>query len=79
MPKSIDECTYFTKRSLDNGYVIAWVFKGEDVLNVKYKCPNCGYEGELQQKFKRPIRFKCEKCGRSFLLSRLRGKSKRLA
>ena len=33
-PKSMDECIYFTNRTLDKGKIKAWVFKG--------KCPKCG-------------------------------------
>ena len=73
MPKSIDECDYFTKRTLDSGgYVIAWAFKGTKTLYAKYKCPKCGYEGEVEQEFRRPIRFKCANCGRTFMLTKLR-------
>ncbi len=83
MPSSIDECDYFTKRMLENdGYVIAWVFKGEDTMHIKYKCPKCGYEGvheaKYEKKSKKAIRFKCPKCGRTFIIGKLR-KSKRLA
>ncbi len=74
MPKSIEECKYFTRRSFDRGYVIAWVLKDEDVLHIKYKCPECGYEGEIEKEFKRPIRFKCEKCGHKFLITKLKKK-----
>lgn len=37
-PESMDECVYFTQRSLDNdnGEIMAWVFKGD--------CPKCGKE-----------------------------------
>ena len=35
MPKTPDECLYFTRRSLDNeGSIIAWVYKKD--------CPECG-------------------------------------
>ncbi|MBC8495756.1 hypothetical protein H8D36_06385 [archaeon] len=32
-PDSMDECVYFTRRVMDNGKTIAWVFKEE--------CPKC--------------------------------------
>ena len=33
-PESVDECIYFTNRTIDNGKVMAWVFK--------VKCQKCG-------------------------------------
>jgi DNA-directed RNA polymerase subunit RPC12/RpoP len=33
MPESMDECFYFTNRTIDSGSVIAWVYKP--------KCPKC--------------------------------------
>ena len=32
-PESMDECVYFTRRKIDNGSVVAWVFRE--------KCPVC--------------------------------------
>ena len=32
-PNSMDECVYFTSRSVGDGYVTAWVFRGD--------CPKC--------------------------------------
>ncbi|NQU99013.1 hypothetical protein HQ533_06135 [Candidatus Woesearchaeota archaeon] len=32
-PESMDECVYFTRRTIDNGKAMAWVFKEE--------CPKC--------------------------------------
>ncbi len=33
-PESVNECVYFTRRAVDKGHVMAWVFKE--------KCPKCG-------------------------------------
>lgn len=33
-PESTDECVYFTRRAVDKGHVMCWVFKE--------KCPKCG-------------------------------------
>jgi predicted RNA-binding Zn-ribbon protein involved in translation (DUF1610 family) len=33
-PESMEECIYFTRRTIDNGKAMAWVFKE--------KCPKCG-------------------------------------
>lgn len=34
MPESMEECIYFTRRSIDGGKIIAWVYKRP--------CPKCG-------------------------------------
>lgn len=96
-PQSMDECVYFTNRSINSGTVKAWVFKelcpkcgkalmGKSrdektgkvkiradeytcpecsytiekeeyesslIANVKYICPYCHNQGELQLPFKR--------------------------
>lgn len=33
-PESMDECVYFTRRAVDKGHVMCWVFRE--------KCPKCG-------------------------------------
>ena len=112
-PSSMDECIYFTNRIIDNGKIMAWVFKKECpkckkgvmgkplkkgnkidkkadhyvcyscgytegneqmenslVLNVEYKCPHCGHEGEATTEYQRKsfygvkaYIFSCQKCG----------------
>ena len=96
-PASMDECIYFTNRTIGTGKIKAWVFRGqcprckngfmgkprdkktgkakiradeyvcpkcsyklekgeyEDSLtvNIKYTCPHCQNEGEVQESFKR--------------------------
>lgn len=115
MPESMDECFYFTNRTLENnGSIIAWVHRpvcpkckkgimgkpvdpktgkvksradiyvckecGYEVekeemdptltVEVQYKCPKCGNEGETTTDYKRKsfkgvqaYVFTCEKCG----------------
>jgi len=58
-PNSIDECVYFTNRTLDKGKIKAWVFKKN--------CPNCNIlmSKPKNSKGKVLIRAKeyvCEKC-----------------
>ena len=114
MPESVNECIYFTNRTLgDSGKAIAWVYKKdcpkckkakmgkpvekgkvkirakeyicpecgfteekvehEDTLTVEiqYKCPYCGDEGEATTQYKRKTFegvkayvFECNKCGK---------------
>jgi len=85
-PKSIEELSYFTRRSLPNGgKVTVWVFKGEDIANIEYICPYCGYSGQKQKKFERVsvyrkiegkrkkvqvFKFNCDKCGKEIELEK---------
>ena len=95
-PTSMEDCIYFTNRTIDSGRAMAWVFrkecpkckndvlkkpstksgkpdkkspiygckscryeeKNEDtekdlVLNIEYKCPHCGNEGETTTDYRR--------------------------
>jgi len=88
MPESMDECFYFTNRTLDNGKgnIIAWVKRplcpkckkakmGKPVDpktgKVKkkadfYQCPACKYEvtcEEFDPTMKVEIQYKCPFCG----------------
>ena len=86
-PNSIEECSYFTKRQLLNdnnevkGSLMAWVFKGEDLINISYICPFCNFKGELQLqnswvkkriggKVREVLEFKCENCERSIKIEK---------
>jgi DNA-directed RNA polymerase subunit RPC12/RpoP len=113
MPDSVDECFYFTNRTIDNGKATAWVYKplcpkckkakmGKPVdpktgkvkkraeiyvcpackyevnsdafdetlkVEIMYKCPYCGNEGEATTEYKRKkfqgvdaYIFTCQKC-----------------
>lgn len=59
-PKSMDECFYFTNRTIDSGGAMAWVFRKE--------CPQCK-EGRLGKPIKKNGRvdkkagyYECPKC-----------------
>lgn len=119
-PASMEECVYFTNRTIDLGRAIAWVFRKECskckkgfmgkpqekggkvdkkadhyvcyscgykesndefekslVLNVEYKCPYCGNEGETTTEYKRKnfegmpsYVFECEKCHKKIGLTK---------
>ncbi|OYT42484.1 MAG: hypothetical protein B6U78_01125 [Candidatus Aenigmarchaeota archaeon ex4484_224] len=74
---------YITRREVPNskgeikGKVMIVKYKEEEFARVKYKCPECGYEGELQIPFKKPFIFKCEKCGFKFKIISLRAEIKK--
>ena len=58
-PESMDECVYFTRRTIGKGNVMAWIFKE--------KCPKCGKAmmGKPVEKGKVKIRAKeyvCPAC-----------------
>ena len=62
IPESMDECIYFTRRTLDNnGKIMAWVYRKT--------CPKCGEKmgKPLDPKTKKPkIRadtYECSACG----------------
>ena len=64
---SIMNIQYITNRELKNskgeikGKVRIIKYKEEKLARVKYKCPECGYEGEMKLPFKKPFRFSCQK------------------
>lgn len=126
-PESMEECLYFTNRTIGNGRAMAWVFRKECskchkgimgkplkkdgkadkkaehyvcnscgyqesneqvenglVLNVEYKCPYCGYEGETASEYKRKIFegvpsyvFECQKCHKRIGLTKKLKESKK--
>ncbi|MBD3303717.1 hypothetical protein GF343_01105, partial [Candidatus Woesearchaeota archaeon] len=62
LPDSMEECVYFTRRNIDKGKVVAWVFKE--------KCPKCGKalmgkpKDEKTGKVKiRAKEYVCPECG----------------
>ena len=88
MPESMDECFYFTNRTLENGKgnVIAWVYRpkcpkcGKGIMGkpvdpktgkVKkkadiYVCPECKYEvavEEMNPTLNVEVQYKCPFCG----------------
>lgn len=120
-PTSMEECLYFTNRTLgESGRAMAWVYRpecpackkgrigkpikkngkpdkkadyfecpeckhqisnaeAEEILKVevKYKCPHCGNEGETTTEYKRKsfqgvpaYVFTCDKCGEKIGLTK---------
>jgi DNA-directed RNA polymerase subunit RPC12/RpoP len=113
-PNSMEECLYFTNRSIGDGFAIAWVYRkecskckkgrlGKPIkkngkidkkadyyecplckyqegneetekslqLEVEYKCPHCGNEGETTTEYQRKVFegvpsyvFECGKCNK---------------
>jgi hypothetical protein len=120
MPDSVEECVYFTNRTIGTGRAMAWVFRKECpkckkgvlgkpikktgaidkksetcvcsscgytepteqaesglTLNVDYKCPYCGNEGQTTAKYERKVFegvpsyiFECTKCGKKIGLTK---------
>jgi len=61
-PESMEECVYFTRRTIDNGEAMAWV--------LKEKCPKCGkalmgkpLDPKTGQAKIRAKEYVCPKCG----------------
>jgi len=80
-PKEGDQVKYFTNRFLskrgEKGYTPGafakiWVFEGESVANVKYKCPYCLKDGDIQQEWSRPFKFSCGNCGKVIKIPKLK-------
>ena len=126
-PKSVEECVYFTNRTIGSGTVMAWVFRKECpkckkdimgkpqkkggkvdkkadhyvcyscgyqesndkvenslILNVEYRCPHCGFEGEATSEYKRKTFegvpsyvFECQKCKKKIGLTKKLKESKK--
>jgi len=74
-PKSMDECSFFTRRVLSDGTkTVAWVPVGQKFVNVVYDCGACKHHGEITQEFQKPITFNCQKCGIEIIVEPLKGK-----
>ncbi len=78
---NIGDTNYFTNRALDNekgepaGKIVMWRMKGEEEFRYILKCPFCGHEQEKKEEFtKKPYRPRCEKCGKSVVIAKLRKK-----
>ena len=71
------DCAYHTLRNLeDGGKLRILVLKGENQAHVEYVCSKCKNYGYKQEEWKRPFQFKCENCGATIKVSKLKGKSK---
>ncbi len=74
---------YITNRLLKNkngqetDSIRARVKANSDRLEGFYKCPECGYQGKIDQIFKRPINIRCEKCGFLMRVPKLKDEIKR--
>ena len=126
-PNSVEECVYFTNRTMDSGRAMAWVLRKECpkckkgimgkpqkkggkidkkadhyvcyscgytesseqvenslVINVEYKCPHCGNEGETTTEYMRKTFegvpsyvFECQKCRKKIGLTKKLKESKK--
>ena len=89
-----DKLAYFTRRKLDKGNVVIWMFEGDELCNIEYVCPHCGHSGEKQAEFKREkVRmeikgkkktvqafiFTCDKCGKEIKLEKWTKKGRKKA
>jgi ribosomal protein S27E len=83
MRRKILNYRYITNRVLNNkegkptGSIRARVKADSDVLEGFYKCSECGYDGKINQVFNRPINVKCEKCGITLKLPKLKDEIKK--
>ncbi len=126
-PNSMEECIYFTNRSIGDGFAIAWAYRkecpkckkgrlgkpikkngkidkkadnyecplckyqesNEEVekglqLEIEYKCPYCGHEGETTTEYQRKTFegvpsyvFECGECGKKIGISKRMKKTKK--
>jgi ribosomal protein S27E len=76
--KYVTNRTFTSKDGVeDAGKIKAFVKTDSDTLEGEYKCPECGNEGKINQIFKRPISVKCDKCGYTIKVPKLKGKKKK--
>ena len=79
-PETMEECAYFSKRSLEEGHkLILWVLKdAPTMLNVNFECSKCKHEDSFTEEFKLPLTFNCPKCGLKITIKPLKGKKRGL-
>ncbi|RLJ09770.1 MAG: hypothetical protein DRP15_02460 [Candidatus Aenigmatarchaeota archaeon] len=70
--------TLLNKEGKETGRISVLVRKDSDTAEVRYKCPECGYEEETKKPWKRPFSVKCSSCGFLIRLPRLKDEIKRL-
>jgi ribosomal protein L37AE/L43A len=68
--------TIANKAGQESGRVRVMVKNGSDTAEGDYQCPECAYNGAVNQAFKRPLSVRCEKCGFLMRLPKLKGKVK---
>ena len=49
----------------------------DKVARTEYMCPDCGNHGYVEKEWKRPFSIKCEKCGNTIKVPRLKDQMKR--
>jgi len=74
MFKYVTNRTFTDSSGKDAGMVKVFVKNDSDVLEGKYICPACGNEGVVSQRFEKPLKVKCGKCGHVMNLPKLKGK-----
>lgn len=86
LPEENDEFLYFTQRSIyrrgderkktygtTKHKARVWVFKDEpETANIEYTCPYCDHKGSGQDKWVKPFKFSCEKCGKKIRIPKLK-------
>jgi DNA-directed RNA polymerase subunit RPC12/RpoP len=75
--------SYITNRTLQNGRgeekgrVAMRVRTGSTTAEYKYVCPECGDQRDGTQEFRRPIMIRCQKCGHTMKLPKLKDELKK--
>ncbi len=49
----------------------------DNKARAEYKCPDCGHHGYLEREWKRPFNVKCDNCGNTIRVPRLKDQIKR--
>ncbi|MBU3958100.1 MAG: hypothetical protein KKB25_03415 [Nanoarchaeota archaeon] len=71
------QCVYHTLRLLDNGGKIRVLVLPDRIARAEYVCPKCGQYGFAEAEWKRPFSVKCEKCGATIKVPKLKGKKEK--
>ena len=75
-------CLYHTWRDIENdkgekiGEIRVLVLE-DGVARVEYQCPKCGHIGYDEKPWKRPFSVKCEECGHTIRVPKLRDQIKK--
>jgi transcription elongation factor Elf1 len=72
--KYITNRTLLNKAGEEAGRVRVMVKSGSDKAEGDYTCPECDHKGKVDQIFKRPFTVKCDSCGVTMRLPKLKGK-----
>ncbi len=71
------QCVYHTLRLLDNGGKIRVLVLPDKIARTEYICPKCGHYGYTESPWVRPFSVKCEKCGATIKVPKLKGKKEK--